>query len=357
MRAQLAVIVLLGLGLSACSPASEQQNQDNAKPVRVVKPLANAPRPMLLSGIVKSRTELPLAFEVNGRVGERLVNAGAMVTKGQPLMQLVESDLEQQLRAEQAALTAATAAASNAEAELQRVQELVDAKLVSEQQRDQAQLALTQAQQQRAAQLARLQLAQKAFADAQLLAPADGILIEFTAERGQVVSRAQAVATFAVADQTEIEVLLPPQQSQPIDNLQTAELLLADGSVVPLQLRETAGALDASGRTLRARYALEAAANLPLNSVVKVRFSESTAANGKVPISAIDGRCSDESQTCTTAQVWEVRDGKAYPMPITVVAVDGEYAYINGDFAEQTMIVAAGTHVLTPDMAVRVLPQ
>lgn len=357
MRTQLAVILLVSVGLGACSPEPEQQNQSDAQPVRVVSPLAGAPQPMLLSGIVKSRTEMPLAFEVNGRVGERLVNAGALVTKGQPLMRLVESDLEQQLRAEQAGLSAATAAEANAQAELTRVDELIDAQLVSEQQRDQAQLALTQAQQQLEAQRARLQLAQKALSDAQLLAPANGILIEFTAEQDQVVSRGQPVASFAVADQTEIEVLLPPLQPHGTTDFQTANLLKADGTFMPLQLRETAGALDASGRTLRARYQATESIELPLNSVVKVVFSQTTQAKGKVPLSAIDGRCSDETQTCTDAQVWEVRDGSVYPLPITVVAMDGEYAYIQGDLTEQTMIVAAGTHVLTPQMAVRVLPQ
>ncbi|HET8817653.1 MAG TPA: efflux RND transporter periplasmic adaptor subunit [Pseudidiomarina sp.] len=355
MRTQLVVILLFSLGLSACSGEPESLNQNTGQPVRVVSPTAAAPQPMLLSGIVKSRTAMPLAFEVNGRIGERLVNAGTLVAKGQPLMRLVESDLEQQLRAEQAGLDAAKAAEANAQTELTRVEELIDAQLVSEQQRDQAQLVLTQAQQQLKAQRARLQLAQKALSDTQLLAPAEGILIEFTAEQDQVISRGQPVAMFAVADQTEIEVLLPPKQST--TDFETAELLQADGTTIALQLRETAGALDASGRTLRARYQLMESIPLPLNSVVKVRFPQSVAANGKVPLSAIDGRCSDETQSCTSAQVWEVRDGAVYPIPITVVAMDGEYAYIQGDFNAQTMIVAAGTHVLTPEMAVRVLPQ
>lgn len=340
-----------------CGPGPDTVAPTESFPVRMVTPLQSDSQQLLLSGVVRAEIETPLAFEVSGRVSERLVNAGTAVLKGQALLRLDPQDLQQQLQAEQAALAAAEAEQQLATAELQRLQQLVAQQLVSAQLIDRAKLVLTQAQNQVKARTAALTIAQQALDYALLSAPADGVIIRFSAEQGQVVNRGQSVALLAHHGARDIEVLLPPLQT-PAPH---AELLLGDTSL-PLTLRETAGAVSESGRTLTARYAVQGELPLPLQSVVRVRFTAAATPSWAVPLSALDGRCMSAStpkSACplNEGQVWQVVNGAAQPLPAKVLRVDGEYAYIEAALAPGEPIIGAGTHRLTAGAKVRVLPQ
>lgn len=357
----------IALGLSfvvsvlGCSPQTESTNsQAVAQPVRVVMPVVSETQQLTLSGIVRARTEVELAFEVPGRIAQREVQAGALVTEGQALYRLDLRDLQQRLAAQQANLAAAEAALATAEQELQRVQQLRADNLVSESLFDQAQLQQQQAARQVDASQAQLQLAEKALADGVLRAPAAGTVLELRAEQNQVVASGQPVLLFAYAEQTEIEVLLPPltlqQQGQAV--FQQGQVMLADGSRVGARLRELDGAVSASARTLRARYALDQNLSMPLRSVVKIEFADAAQALWQLPLSAIDGRCSEQqAQACEQMQVWQVVDNRAEPLAISVEQITGEYALVRGALSAEMQIIAAGTHLLTRSQAVRVLPQ
>lgn len=343
--------------LVGCGPAPQSAASSESFPVRMVTPLQSESQQLVLSGVVKAEIETPLAFQVGGRVQQRLVNAGANVSKGQALMLLDQQDLQQQLRAEQAALEAAEAEQQLAEAELQRLQQLRAQQLVSEQLLDRAKLVLTQAQKSVAARAAAVTIAEQALEYTQLTAPANGVVVHFAAEQNQVVNRGQMVALLAHDGARDIELLLPPMQAQAAQ----AEVSLGTFTL-PLSLRETAGAVSESGRTLRARYRVQGELPLPLNSVVQVRFNTAAAASWVVPLSALDGRCSDANERLTAcplqgAQVWRVRDGEAHPLAVKVLRVDGEYAYIEAALTANEMIIGAGTHLLSAGAKVRVLPQ
>jgi RND family efflux transporter MFP subunit len=340
--------------LVGCSQVEQAQNAKAIElPVRVIAPQAATEQQTTLSGIVRAQTEMPLAFEVGGRIAQRTQNAGAVLQQGQPIMRLQTYEFEQRLQAAQAELAAADAAVSNARAELRRVEELIAAELASQQQRDQLRLQLTQAERQRDAAQANVALAQEALDDTQLVAPANGVLLEFSAEQDQVVTAGQAVAMFAYAGATEVEVLLPPTALAEPAAYQTAELLLEEQRL-PLRLRETAGALAASGKTLRARYQASQSLALPLGSIVKVALKQSAQATWVVPLSAVDMRCSSaDKSVCSESQVWRFAQGKAQPVPVQISRVDGEYAYITAALNADDEIIAAGTHQLTNGVAVR----
>lgn len=348
--------------LVGCGPGPDSAAPSESFPVRLVTPTQSSSEQLQLSGVVRAEVESALAFQVGGLVQERLVNAGTEVVKGQALMRLDPRDLEQQLQVEQAAFEAAQAQQQLAAAELQRVQQLRQQQLVSEQLLDQAQLALTQAQKSVNARQASFQIAKQAFAYGTLTAPADGVVLSFSADQGQVVNRGQAVALFAHNGARDIEVLLPPlQQPAPQAQLQLGELIL------PLTLRETAAALSESGRTLAVRYSVQGALPLPLplNSVVQVSFNAETAPIWVVPLSALDGRCAEQNgsnaglSACPLSggQLWRAVNGTAQPLPARVLRVDGEYAYIEAALQPGEQIIGAGTHRLTRGAAVRVLPQ
>jgi RND family efflux transporter MFP subunit len=299
-----------------------------------------------LSGTVRARVESPLAFQISGRIARRLSDAGQAVRAGQTLFELDVRDLEQQVRAAAADHAAASAALASADADFARYRELQAKNFVSLQALERAELARREARTRRDATSARLAQARNALDYGRLQAPAAGVLIDVTGESGQVVTAGEPVALLAQAGEREIEVFFPEGVTPRPDG----ELVAADGALLPLHLRETAGAVDAQGRTLRARYTVqEGAQGLQLGAVLRTRFAADASAGAfSVPIGAIDERGQG-------AQVWRVYEGRVQAVAVSVLEVSGETARIRGPLAVGERLVALGTHLLSEDMAVREL--
>lgn len=332
--------------LAACKEVPESPATTAPPQVRTVAVSDDTATTLGLSGTVRARVESPLAFQVSGRITRRLSDAGEAVRAGQTLFELDVRDLEQQVRAAAADQAAANAALATAEADLARHRQLQARSFVSAQALERAELARHEASTRRDAAAARLAQARNALDYGRLQAPAAGVLIDVTGEAGQVVAAGEPVALLAQAGEREIEVFFP----EGVTPLPSGELVAADGTLLPLQLRETAGAVDAQGRTLRARYTvLEGAQGLQLGAVLRTRFAaDATAGAFSVPIGAIDERGQG-------AQVWRLLDGRVKAVAVSVLEVSGETARIRGPLAVGERLVALGTHLLSEDMAVREL--
>ena len=156
----------------------------------------------------------------------------------------------------------------------------------------------------------------------------------------------QPVATLAKDGEREIEVFLPDGMTPPEKGM----ILLKGGDQVAVSLRESAGAADASSRTVRARYRLpnvlpEA---LQLGSVVRMQLQRTGMDTNLVtiPISALDERGEG-------ARVWQVIDGKAQPTAVKVISLGMDHARVQGILKPDSRVISLGTHLLTPGMAVR----
>lgn len=332
--------------LAACKEVPESPATTAPPQVRTVAVSDDTATTLGLSGTVRARVESPLAFQVSGRITRRLSDAGEAVRAGQTLFELDVRDLEQQVRAAAADQAAASAALATAEADLARHRQLQARSFVSAQALERAELARHEASTRRDAAAARLAQARNALDYGRLQAPAAGVLIDVTGEAGQVVAAGEPVALLAQAGEREIEVFFP----EGVTPLPSGELVAADGTLLPLQLRETAGAVDAQGRTLRARYTvLEGAQDLQLGAVLRTRFVADAAGGAfSVPIGAIDERGQG-------AQVWRLHDGHVKAVAVSVLEMSGETARIRGPLAVGERLVALGTHLLSEDMAVREL--
>lgn len=336
------------LWLTGCADPTASKAAPSTRPfVKTVAVADGIGARLGLSGTVRARVESPLAFQVGGRIASRKVDAGHSVTVGQVLFELDKRDLEQSVASAKADLAGANAALATAEADLARQRQMRQKRFTSAQDLERAELTKREAQTRRDAATARLAQARNALGYARLQTPAAGVLIDVTGESGQVVTAGQAVALLAQAGAREIEVWFPDGVAPP----ERGETLLAAGTAVPLQLRETAGAVDPQGRTRRARYTvLEKQEALVLGAVLRARFAgqDRLASDFTVPIGALDERAQGP-------RVWRVQEGRVAPVPVTVQAVDGEFARIRGPLAAGERIVALGTHLLNEDMRVREL--
>lgn len=347
MRVLLSSLVLAALSLAGCDRAAPPVQEQAPPFVRTAAVITGGDAPLGLSGTVRAQVETPLAFQVGGRIADRLIDAGQEVVAGQLLFELDRRDLEQGARAAAADLAAAEAALATALADLARNRVLQQQRFTSAQALERFELARREAQTRRDAAAARLAQARNALGYGQLLAPAGGVLIDVIGERGQVVSAGQVVATLAQDGERELELHFPQGVAPP----PSGAAVLADGTTLPLRLREIAGAVDAQGRTRRARYTVLAPQDaLVLGTVLRARFAAMAQAAGEfvVPLGALNERGEGP-------RVWRVDEGRVRAVAVTVLGTDGEMARVRGPLAVGDRIVALGTHLLVEDMAVREL--
>lgn len=339
---------LLCLALAACSGGDDPAPSSDTPPwVRTQEVRGDAGATLSLSGTVRARYEIPIAFEVSGRITARAVDAGQRVDAGQLLFQLDPRDLDADLRAALAEQAAADTALEIASEDHRRNGELLARKFISEQVLERSALALREARTRLDAARARTHQAQNRLGYATLKAAEAGVLMEVSGDPGQVVAAGQPLAVLARDGEREIEVYLP-EGAPPA---REGKARLDDGTEVGIHLRETAGAADPASRTWRARYRV--ADNnppaLPLGSVVRVDLDGAGAAESLViPIAALDERGDGP-------RVWRVVEGRAQPLPVTVLAMDTETVRIRAELAEGSPIIALGTHLLKPGMRVREL--
>lgn len=346
MSRTLAVAAIALILLTACQGEAPPP-ESSAPPWVLTAPVrADGAAGLELTGTVRARHETPVAFQVGGRIATRHLDAGQHVRRGATLFRLDPRDLEQAVQAAEAEANAALSALRLAEADATRNRALQAQAFVSRQALDRAELVVRETQARLDAARARLQQARHARGYATLTAAADGIVVSVSGEPGQVVAAGQPVAVIAHDGAREIEVFFPDSVAPP----PTGEIVQADGAPLALKLRETAGAADPDSRTWRSRYRVDrdAEANaLPLGSVVRVAFAATHDDSVLVvPLGALDERAEG-------ARVWQVVDGAAQPLAVEVLALDAETAHIRARLVPGSRVVALGTHLLKPGMAVR----
>src|SRR5256884_38383 len=187
-------------------------------------------RPALLnaSGYVTPRQRATIAAKITARVNEIFVDEGMSVEPGQVLAKLDDSDARARLASALADRDATAATLGdlrvnleNAEREARRVEELWERRLVAEQARDQARMAVDSlrarialAREQVGAAEARVKVAQQDLDNCTVRAPFGGIVVSKDAQRGEMVSPVSAgggftrtgIATIVDMASLEIEV-------------------------------------------------------------------------------------------------------------------------------------------------------
>jgi RND family efflux transporter MFP subunit len=180
------------------------------------------------SGYITPRQRATIAAKITARVNQIYVDEGMQVEPGQVLAKLDDSDARARLVSAMAERDATAATLGdlrvnldNAERELKRVEELWDRRLVAEQNRDQAKMAVDSlkarivlAREQVGAAEARVKVAQQDLDNCTVRAPFGGIVVSKDAQRGEMVSPVSAgggftrtgIATIVDMASLEIEV-------------------------------------------------------------------------------------------------------------------------------------------------------
>src|SRR5437899_11802732 len=276
------VLAVTGFAVSLTGCGQKQELDPRTQPelVRIVEIGSSSGADPAFTGVVSARVQSNLGFRVPGKITSRLVDTGQFVRAGQLLMTIDRTDYVHAITARAETVTAAKAKALQAAADEARYRGLVKSGAVSASIYDQikaasdaAQADLAAAKADFAAATAQEQVARNEGGYSQLVADADGIVIETLAEPGQVVMAGQTVVKLAHSGPQEAAVNLP-ETLRPALGSAAYATLYGNSTKVPVRLRQLSGAADPQTRTFEARYVLDgAAANAPLGATVTVHLS------------------------------------------------------------------------------------
>ncbi|MGF6546005.1 efflux RND transporter periplasmic adaptor subunit [Paraburkholderia youngii] len=351
-----AVVFALPFALAACGAKAPPDPRTEAPLVRSAIVRDTLPPSRSFTGTVAARVQSDLGFRVSGKVLERLVNAGQSVRRGQPLMRIDPVDLKLAAQAQQQAVAAARARAQQTAEDEARYRDLRGTGAISASAYDQAKAATDAAKAQLSAAEAQADVALNASRYTELVADADGVVMETLAEPGQVVNAGQTVVRLAHAGRREAVIQLPETLRPEVGSVAQATLFGKQDVTVPAELRQLSDAADPLTRTFEARYVLDGTlSDAPLGATVTIQIPDahrSVQSALKVPLGALFDAGKGPG-------VWVV-DGeppKVSWRPVTVEHVDDDDVRINGPIKQGDRIVALGAHLLREGELVRVAGQ
>jgi len=352
-KRSVAFALISALALAGCNAQGEAKHDVPPRPVMVTQ-IHYAPRvsDRVLPGVVKARIESDLGFRVAGKIARRLVDAGAVVKKGDALAELDDSDLRLQVEQAEADLSAAKSAREQQEADLTRIETLHRQGWSATADLDKIRAAAEQARANLIKAERAASLAHDAFSYATLKADSDGTVTAVMAEPGQVVAAGAPVVRLAHSGEKEAAVAIPEALVERARNANAqAEFWALPGVSLQADLRELSPNADTMTRTYEARYSLkDAPAAVALGMSASIRLSGGDAKVARAPLGAIldqgDGPI-----------VWVVDEasGAVAPVKVEIVGYDNESALIAGGAPEGALIVALGAHKLDPSQKVRVV--
>lgn len=346
-----AVGVAALLALTACHKTEEKT--EDIRPVRVQQ--VRASDTDLLSefaGDVRARVESRLGFRVGGKIVARLVDAGAVVKKGQALMRLDPQDLQLAQAQAHAGLRAAETSRDFARAELKRYQELKAQNFVSQTILDSKDAAYKAAQ-------ANVEAAQAAFRGqanqagyATLVADVDGVVTAVNADVGQVVAPGTPVVQLAKNGDKEIVIGVPEDKVDALRGVSDVRVRLwaHPDQVAQGKVREVSPAADPVTRTYPFKVTIPASmADAKLGMTAYVAFaSKMPEAEIHVPLSAMFYERGASS-------VWVVENGAVRLVKVQVGGVAGNDMVLKGGLKPGQVIVTAGVNQLKPGQKVTIL--
>jgi RND family efflux transporter MFP subunit len=351
-----AVVSALPFAMVACGEKTQSDPRTEAPLVRAVTVQGAVSASRTFTGTVAARVQSDLGFRVPGKVLERLVDTGQTVTRGQPLMRIDPVDLKLTVHAQQGAVAAARARAQQTAEDEARYRDLRGTGAISASAYDQVKAAADAAKAQLDAAEAQAGVARNASRYTELLADADGVVMETLAEPGQVVSAGQVVVRLAHAGNREAVIQLPETLRPSVGSIGQATLFGKEGVTVPARLRQLSDVADRLTRTFEARYVLDGElSKAPLGTTVSIQIPETHSdlhGGLRIPIGSLF-----DAGKGPGVWVIEGEPAKVTWRSVAVQRLDDDSARIAGQLKQGDRIVALGAHLLREGEQVRVAGQ
>ncbi len=274
---RLRLAVLAALLLPALLACQQPQAIAEKEPrlVRIVSVvLQDHVQTATLTGEVRARSSIDLAFRLTGQITEVNVGVGDRVTANQVLARIDSGTQRADLDLAEASVRAAQAALEQATAALARQRTLLDSGLVTRSKYDQAEQDRRTAESALESALAQRQAALNALSYTELRADTDGLVTRINRDAGEIAQSAQPVLSIAHDGPRDAvfnvyETLL----FSAADDLSDARVnvaLIADETIRAVgRIREISPTVDPRSGTVRVTVSLpDAPASMTLGSLV-----------------------------------------------------------------------------------------
>ncbi|RXH57166.1 efflux RND transporter periplasmic adaptor subunit [Granulicella sibirica] len=340
------------LGLAGCHRKVEADPRTEPQLVRAAEVGLSSDAARVFTGVVTARVESNLGFRVPGKITKRLVDTGQVVHAGQLLMTIDPTDYAHAVTARMETVEAAKARAVQAIADEARYRGLVKTGAISASTYDQIKAAADAAEAELRAAEAQQKVAMDEGDYSKLIADSDGVVVETTAEPGQVVSAGQTVVKLAHAGPREAAVNLPETIRPKLGSTAFAAVY-GQTDRVPARLRQLSDAADPLTRTYEARYVLGGKdANAPIGATVTIHLESESQALSTIPVASI-------IDLGKGTGVWVVNSSTNTVSfhPVQIRSMTEEEAIVSQGLRPEDKIVALGAHLLHEGDKVRVEEQ
>ncbi len=343
---------LIATTITGCDKPAQQTSE--ARPVRTVTVERGAGgETTSLTGHIRAKDQVGLAFRLDGRMIERPVNVGDVVKAGQVVARLDPQNQQNSLRSAQADLASADAVLTQSRLAFGRQQKLLVDGWTTHARFDEAQQALVTAQAQVDSAQAHLRIAQDQLSYTDLSADAPGAVTAVGAEPGEVVRAGQMVVQLARQGGRDAVFDVPEELIRTGPRDPVVEIALTDDPQVRAtgRVREVAPQADPATRTFQVKVGIiDPPEAMRLGSTVtgsimlsappgvEVPASVLTEANGRPAVWVVD----PQSQTVSLRNVDVLRYD-----PATVIVSQG--------LETGEIVVTAGVQTLRPGQKVRLL--
>lgn len=204
-----------------------------------------------LSGVIKARNQVEIYPEISAVVTEVLVDNGALVNRGDPLIRLRDNEFRERLKQAEAGLRIARAQAKQAEARLSEIQSelvrseaLAEKNLITPSELETARADATSAEADFELAQARVEQSEatvderrESLARTIIRSPIDGTVGTRNAEIGMYVSPGQRLFTLGQMDTVRATVILTDRMLSYIETNQRAEIMVGGDQPVSIDAR------------------------------------------------------------------------------------------------------------------------
>lgn len=258
------------------------------------------------------------------------VVAGQRVRAGQPLAVFAPS------HAAAAARIAARSAVNVARAQRDRIARLLGDRLATNDQNDQAEKTLRDAE---------ATLAAQDTVGAVLRAPADGTVLGIETQRGALVAAGAPLMTFVDSDRVGVVAGIEPVDMARVHPGDPVTLhSLAGDTTLPARVTAVAGVVDPVSRLVD--VAISAMSPLVQGATYRADIVVGKLDGWRVPADAVVG---DDGERA----VWQVVQGKAHRVAVTLLAQRGDDALVAGAIDASLPLVTLGVTQLDEGVQVR----
>ncbi len=287
-----------------------------------------------------------VAAEIGGKVGSVVVSDGQEVKEGDVLVELSSEILDAQINGAKAKLNQAASDFELARLNNTRIKALFKSESVAEGEYDQKRLGARSSQAAMAAARASLDQLNTEKGLKTIRAPYDGMILERHVDRGEWVSSGAAVITMSRAGEFDVVINAPESAMRAVKpGLEVS--VKAGGGEYKGRVYAVIPKGDVATRTFPVKIRLNGVTGLAEGMAARVSLPSGAA--GTTLVLPRDAVISNRG----TLVVWAVLEGKAVPMPVTVVGYKGLVAGVSSkDLKEGMDVVVKGNERLQPGQPV-----